>query len=159
MGRVSETIAPRPEAEAAAAWWASRLGNATHDVGGREPGERQNSAFAFAVTALAGRTFSDEQREAFRRELADGIEQHLRKWETGTFEGGWRPGEPRWGSANRSFGCDYGPEPVLREAAERAGITLKSIDLPMKTCMQVNPGEVRVGEGYNAPFADAWRAP
>jgi hypothetical protein len=158
MKGVNETITPRPEAIAAAAWWASRLGYAAHDIGSRDPGERQSSEFAFLATGLANRTFTDEQREAFRRELAGTIEEHLRRWESGVHEGAWRPENPQWGSALRSFGCDYHPESVLTDAAERAGIKIGSLDLPMKTTMWVNPGIVRVGEGYGAGIVTVWDA-
>lgn len=155
---MSETITPRPEAVAAAAWWASRLGQASHDIGDRTAGERDSSAFASAVAAVTGRRFTDEQVAAFRRELAGTIEEHLRKWETGVNDGAWRPEDPQWGSALRSFGCDYHPEAVLSEAAKRAGFKIGSLDLPMKTMMWVNPGVVRAGEGYGAAVVTVWEA-
>ena len=155
---MTEPPDPRPEAVAAAAWWASRLGRAVHDIGARTSGERDSTAFALAATAVAGGRFTDEQVAAFRRELAVTIEGHLRRWQTDPFEGAWRPADPQWGSALRSFGCDYGPEPVLKDAAERAGFTIRSLDLPMKTVMWVNPGIVRVREGCSADAVTVWDA-
>lgn len=141
---------PRPEAVHAAIWWASRLGCARHDLGGRDADERGKSALANFSAMLSGRVFTEEQRGAFRCELAVTIEEHLARWETESSEDAWRPDNPQWGSALRAFGCDYGPDPVLEEAAERAGFTLRSSDLPMKTVMWINPGQVKVAEGYSA---------
>jgi hypothetical protein len=151
-----KVIIPRPEAAIAAEWWASRLNNASHDIGDRDADEREKSEFANFAAALAARQFTDEQIAAFRRELAGTVEEHLRRWETGAFEGAWRPEDPQWGSALRSFGCDYHPEPVLKDAAERAGFKLRGIDLPMKTTMWVNPGRVAVAEGYGAAIVTVW---
>lgn len=139
--------AVRPEAAAAAEWWAGRLGHARQDIGTRDPDQAAFVAFASA----AGRTFTDEQREAFRRELEGTVEEHLRKW------GCWEPEQPRLGSALRCFGVDYGADPVLTDAAERAGIHLRTLDLPLKTVMWVNPGEVSVSEGYGAEPVTIWR--
>ena len=140
---------PRPEAKAAAAWWASRLGRASHDLGTREPGEAASTAFAGFASAVLGDRFTDGDRDAFRRELALAIEDHLAS-------SSWRPDEPRWGSAIRAIMVDYGPDPVLKQAAQRAGLELKTLDLPLKTVMWVNPGQVSVGEGYNAPPVVIW---
>ena len=143
--------AVRPEAEAAAAWWASRLGNATHDAGKHDPSARRLSADLALFGALLGRTFSDEQREAFRRELAAAIEDNL-----AADPDGWRPEDPNWGSYCRAIHIDYGSDPVLTTAAERAGISLKTLDFPIKTCMWINPGHVKVREGYGADVVTVW---
>lgn len=149
---------PRIEAQQGAAWWASRLGHAVHDIGGRTADEREKSANANLATMFKGKTFTPEQVDAFRRELAVTIEEHLCRWETGVHEGSWRPEESQWGSALRAFGCDYNPERILTEAAERAGFKIGGLDLPMKTVMWVNPGEVKVAEGYSAPIEVVWQA-
>jgi hypothetical protein len=143
----------RPEAEAAAAWWASRLGNATHDLGQRDPDARRKSADAALVSALLGRTFTDDQREAFRRELAAVIEENL---QSDRERDHWRPGEPQWGSGGRAIYADYGPAPECRRAAGLAGLSLKTLDLPLKTCMWVNPGHVKVREGHGAEIIAVW---
>lgn len=161
-GKSSEVAAaiadPRPEAVAAADWWASKLGHATFCIGNRTPGERDSTAFALAASAMSGRGFTDEQVDAFRREGAKAIEEHLRRWETGHHAGSWRPEEPQWGSALRVIAIDYGSDPVLRDAARRAGFELKTLDLPLKTVMWINPGIVRVAEGYGAEPVVLWAA-
>jgi hypothetical protein len=150
---------PRPEARQAATWWASRLGNAVHDNGDRDASERSSTAFAAAATRLGGRVFTDEQRDAFRHELETAIEAHLQQRTSGINEGSWRPDEPLWGSALRCIAIDYHPHPVLQEAAERAGLPkLRTIDMPIKTVMWINPGDVKVAEGYSAPAEIVWQA-
>lgn len=141
-------MTPRPEAVAAAAWWAARLaiGASAHDVGSAE-----SNLFANTVSALVARQRDQAQTERFRDALAELIEQDV--------DGdGWRPDDPLWGSAMRTVEVGYGPDEILSDAAEQAGFELKLSDLPMKTVMWVNPGEVKVAEGYNAPISTVWKA-
>jgi hypothetical protein len=151
-------LTPRIETTEAAKWWASRLGNAYHDIGDRDDDERALSSDANLMTALAGRTFTDEQRDAFQAAAGQVIEEHLQRWETGIWEGGWDPAEPLRGSANRAIGCDYNPDQVLQDAGARAGIEVRMLDLPMKTVMWINPGEVKVAEGYGVLPVTVWKA-
>lgn len=138
----------RPEAVAAAAWWTARLaaGARTHDVGNAE-----SNLFVNTVSALVARQRDQAQTERFRDALAELIEQDV--------DGdGWRPADPLWGSAMRTVEVGYGPDEILSAAAERAGFELKLSDFPMKTVMWINPGEVKVAEGYNAPIVPVWKA-
>lgn len=146
--------------KAAADWWAGRLAHGTdqHDLGGRDEAERDLTATARAASFVLRQRFTAEQVEAFASELAERIEQHLVRWETYPHEGAWDSTNPRRGSALRAIHCDYCPHPVLADAAERAGFELKMFDLPMKTVMWINPGEVTVSEGYAAPTVVVWRA-
>lgn len=142
-------MSPRPEAIAAADWWAQKLANpGQHDVG---RGAEGSSALANTVAAIVQRQRSQAQIEAFREALAEEIEQHVEKY-------GWRPDEPDFGSYMRAIEVDYGPDPVLADAAEKAGFELKILDLPMKTVMWINPGVVKVAEGYCAQPVVIWRA-
>ncbi|MEV5449977.1 hypothetical protein [Streptomyces sp. NPDC052535] len=144
-------MSPRPEAIAAAGWWAGKLATpADHDIG---RGAEESSALANSVSALVRRQRSQAQIEAFREALADEIEQHLAQ-----HPDAWRPDDPLWGSGLRDIGVDYGPDAVLADAAERAGFELKMLDLPMKTVMWINPGVVKVAEGYSAQPVIVWRA-
>jgi hypothetical protein len=151
---------PRPEAVAAAAWWASKLGNATHIIGRPEdPSVAAGTAFANVATSMAGRAYTDAQRAAFRQALAERIEELIQRYtEQWPWEGMWDPTEPRKASAMRTVGCDYGPDPVLAAAAEQAGIRVTMLDLPMKTVMCIDPGEVKVSEGYGAEIQTVWKA-
>jgi len=140
-------MTPRPEAVAAAAWWADRLAKpARHDTG-----DADSTAVAMAADAVLDRRWTPEQIDAFRTALVDEIEQHVEKYS-------WRPDAPDFGSALRALMVDYGPDPVLADAAERAGFELKILDLPMKTVMWINPGIVTVAEGYSAQPVVIWEA-
>ncbi|MHC3474674.1 hypothetical protein ACYF6T_39105 [Streptomyces sp. 7R007] len=142
-------MSPRPEATAAANWWADKLaGPARHDVGS---GAEESSAIANTMSALVQRQRSQAQIDAFREALAEDIEQHL-----GTY--GWLPDHPEFGSYMRAVMVDYGPDPVLAGAAEKAGFELRTLDLPMKTVMWINPGIVKVSEGHSAKPVVIWRA-
>lgn len=141
-------MSPRPEAVAAADWWAARLaaGASAHDVGSAE-----SNLFANTVSALVARQRDQVQIERFRDALAGLIEADV--------DGdGWRPDNPQWGSAMRTVEVGYAPDEILAGAAKQAGFELKLSDLPMKTVMWVNPGEVKVAEGFNAPISTVWKA-
>lgn len=137
---------PRPEAVAAAKWWADLLAKPTrHDMG-----EAQGNAVLAAVTAdLKSAPRTPEEIEAFSRCLAEEIEQLV----AGS---AWRPDDPGWNSAARCVAVEYKPEPVLVNAARRAGFELTRYDLPVKTLMLVDPGRVRVAVGYGQPWQTIW---
>ena len=63
---------------------------------------------------------------------------------------GWNIENPNWCSMSRCFGCDYYPDPLLRQAAEAAEISDRCPPFPAKTLMWVDPGSVRVRYGYEA---------
>ncbi|WDO09932.1 BTG family protein [Streptomyces murinus] len=142
-------MTPRPEAVAAATWWAKQLSEPVrHDLG---RGATDASELTNTASALVRRQHSQDEIDAFREALADEIEEHVA-------ECGWRPDEPDFGSALRALAVDYGPDPVLADAAERAGFKLTMFDLPLKTVMWVNPGVVKVAEGHGAPITVVWGA-
>jgi hypothetical protein len=89
--------------------------------------------------------YTAEEIEAFRAALERRIEEFLAS-------NPWYPGDPGRGSYFRVVECGYGPDQVLTQAAEDAGITVSILELPMKTVMWVNPGEVTVSAGYQAPI-------
>lgn len=138
----------RPEVVAAARWWADQLaGPSEHRiVRAGEPGA-VTGALVNAASSLAARQFTAEEVEAFRVALEAELERHMdaHGWAKAVTEG------PLWGSAMRRIGNDYGPDPVLVDAAEAAGLKLTMFDLPMKTNMWINPGSVRVSAGYGEP--------
>ncbi|MFF8406933.1 hypothetical protein ACF06P_35560 [Streptomyces sp. NPDC015684] len=142
-------MSPRPEAIAAAAWWAQTLAKPVrHDLG---RGAATQSTLANSVAALVRRQRSLAEIEAFRDALADEIERHLT-------QNSWHPDEPDFGSYMRAIEVGIGPDAVFTDAAETAGFELKTLDLPMKTIMWINPGIVKVAEGYGAPVTIVWRA-
>jgi hypothetical protein len=130
------------EARAAARWWADQL---TADEPHRT-GDAMSEAFAtFARSKTAAPTA--DQVETFRASLEAAILRMLRGPDS-SWEAAVAAREPRWGAAFRTVATDYGPEGILKEAAEAAGIN--TLLLPVKTCMWVNPGSVRVSHGYNS---------
>ncbi|MFI1767499.1 hypothetical protein ACH41H_36380 [Streptomyces sp. NPDC020800] len=140
-------MSPRPEFVAAADWWAEKLAEpARHDVG---RGAEESAAFANSVSALVQRQRSQAHIEVFHEALVVELELHVEKYS-------WRPDEPDFGSYMRAIMVDYGPDPVLAGAAERAGFELKILDLPMKTTMWINPGIVKVREGHSSDPAVIW---
>ena len=54
------------------------------------------------------------------------------------------------GSYNRVVSTDYGPDDVLKDAANKAHINGQMFRFPMKTIMWINPGRVEVRPGYAA---------
>ncbi|MFJ6730020.1 hypothetical protein ACIQPQ_34485 [Streptomyces sp. NPDC091281] len=140
-------MSARPESRAAADWWAAKLSvPARHDTGAAG-----SDALADTVSALVRRQRTQAQIAAFRDALVDEIEKHVAKYD-------WRPDDPDFGSYMRSILVDYGPDAVLADAATRAGFELRMLDLPMKTVMWINPGIVKVAEGYRSKPVVIWRA-
>jgi hypothetical protein len=139
---------PRPEAAAAAAWWAEQLATPSH----HDVGAPLRTASANVTTAHGRRQRTREQIDAFRTALADRIEKHLAKY-------CWLPDEPDFGSYMRAVVVDPVPDDVLADAAERAGFRLTSFDLPMRTVMWIDPGIVKVAAGHGAGSVVVWATP
>lgn len=129
MDRTSVNYSPvRPESRAAAAWWASRLGNCHHSVGMRGVTEMSET---IRLNAERQNTYDDETRDLFCQHLELLIDV--------------LPPDGR-----RAVRVDWEPDKTLQAAAERAGIDLGLYDLPVKTSMLIEDGEIRVKEGYGA---------
>ena len=137
---------PRPEAVAAAGWWADALATPTrHDMG-----DPSADVMARKAAKLGARTYTAGQVEAFRGALAIEIEKHLAKHS-------WRVEEPDWGAYSRAVAHDYRPAEVLETAAEAVGIKVTLLDLPMKTTMWINPGVVKVAAGHGVGIVTVWQ--
>jgi hypothetical protein len=130
---------------AAARWWASRLGNATHDVGMGNASEMDLTIMLNLDTVRGSRTQAEQER--FRAALEAVIGEHLRECAT--------CGNPG-GGVYHKVRVDYDPDDLLFAAAERAGIDMHSRELPAKTYMIFRDGEVIVSEGYGAPYETIW---
>lgn len=137
-----------PEARAAARWWASRLRQPpTTETGDRDPLGR--AYVSWATETLNKTPLRDEQVELFEGWLA-WVVQSLHVEESRmipTDKPSWNPKEPSWGSYHRTLSVDYHPDHLLSFAARAAGFD-PDARFPLKTVMWVNPGEVKVGEGY-----------
>jgi len=142
-----DDIPIRPEAVAAARWWVDTI---TAPPKNDEYGDAAlNAGMARSRLQPAPTTWTPEQVEAFRVELERRIDAHCA-------ETSWRPDEPNYGSGVRVMICDYGPDPVLKDAAEAVGLRLQNRDTPAKTFVWVNPGEVKAQLGYSAPREVVW---
>jgi hypothetical protein len=150
------SVIPQGAVLAAAAWWASRLGNCHHDVVGLSAPDRQltaagmDLAISMNLEAVRGK-YSAGQAAAYRQALEEVIGEHVRDCRPPTCGGKYV------GHGRHVFNCDYDPDETLCRAAERAGIDLDSRDLPAKTFMILKADSVTVSEGYGAPLETIWQ--
>ncbi len=123
----------------AAAWWAARLGTVPEREHDPQPSR-----------------YSDEERERYRVALETAIMAHLRGEEP-------EPDSrlqlaPRYSYSENVLRFDYDPDWTLCRAAEAAGITLGWRCMPGKTTMILEESEIRVSDGYAAPWLAVWTA-
>ena len=131
----------KPEVEAAADWWA----NALSRVQVQDNGDLFQSALA-TFAASTAKPLEENEREAFKRSLAERLDEHVSK---GGFE-------------RRAVGVDYGPDVVLAEAlVDAVGLDRArklSLLWPIKTTMWIDPGKVAIRHGYGAPIRTIYEA-
>lgn len=136
-GREEALAVPTEAIAFAAAWWAQRLG-------------------ATAARELDPQPvrYGDEERERFRVALETAIASHLRG------EVPELAGHPqravRYSNHENVVYYDYDPDDTLCAAAELAGITLGWRCMPGKTTMILEESEIRVSDGYAAPWLPVW---
>lgn len=140
-------IAIFPEVQCAASWWGKQLrGNPIQDNG-----DLMQTIWMNAL-AVPESPLKEEDVTRFARWLAYSIQLRVtrQQW-PGESGRGWRPEEPNFGSANRVIHNDYGPDAILVIASRLSGVPGNlSNRFPIKTCMWINPGEVKVRCGYSA---------
>lgn len=123
------------EARTAAKWWADKLrDDFTPDNGDTDPPEGSKDLIT-ASRAVDRRYLSASAIDAFEAALAVRVQTMLNE-EKSPYETAMR------------LGVDYRPSRDLAECLEEAGIPARTTTLPWKTCMWVQPGSVRVGDGY-----------
>jgi hypothetical protein len=130
----------------AAAWWSSRLGNATHNAGMGNVPEMELTVMLNAGTVRGSRTA--EERERFRVAAEAVIGEHLQSCPACE----WMP------TGQHRIVVEYDPDGLLCAIAERAGIEMGSRELPVKTRMLFQYGKVTVSEGSGAPYVAIWPA-
>lgn len=131
---MTPAIVPSPEATAAAQWWADKLTSGTDD------------GVTVSATMLR-RRFSRAQADRFAVALVALIDDR--------FSAEMRnPAQ----TLPMTVECDYRLDPLLADAAWRAGLLVSMWDLPMRTYMCIDPGRVTVSEGYGAPKEAVWVA-
>lgn len=144
--------AVRPEAAAAAEWWAEQLRNPPVHSNGDADDDELDSAWLIGLVGNHLREQqSEETIEAFRLHLGEEIERHLQR-----YGGSWDPAHPGTGSMLRCVDVEYSPHETLTAAAAAAGFRLGSFDLPIKTVMWIDPGLVRVRSGARAEIVTWW---
>jgi hypothetical protein len=140
------------EATVAAEWWANFL---------RDPDEVEHDAGDLMVNAVTSWARDQDSRndefeagtvDAFEDELIDLIQDEIDERES---RGSWDYDEPYRGQTFMK--CDYHADPLLQEAAETVGLDISSMTtFPIKTSMWIDPGEVRVKNGYTAGIETIW---
>jgi hypothetical protein len=137
-------MTPRPEAQAAARWWTDTItGKFGHDLGDAE----SNAAHAVTAPRPAGHSWTSEQVDAFRADLAEHLEALCAATQ-------WQPNAPTTDSVN--LWCDYGPDERLTMSARAVGLDLRDGDVPSKTWMHIYPGVVIVSVGYTGKPHAVW---
>src|SRR5690349_4327985 len=103
----STDISGAREARTAARWWAEQLG----------PDSPARNGDALTAKSTQD-TPTAEQVEQFQTHLERALIPFLHEhaWEKAVSDG------PDWGSSLRTIGVDYGPDPILGDALEAAGI-------------------------------------
>lgn len=128
------------EIEAATEWWADKLRHiAKFDNGDDSPVGGITAVLAMTLSAQNA-VPTEKQIDRFRASL----DWRLMARCVST----WRYDQPNWCSAHRTVHVDYGPDPILRDACDDAGIERADSRFPCKTTMWIDPGKVQVAEGY-----------
>lgn len=131
---MDDSITEAPSAaRAAAIWWAEQVGAPTFRNVDENSGSLQD-------TIASGYPVGAEQGEKFAAELEQAI-------------GGQLEGQ-HW---NVHLGVDYGPDLMLAEAADKAGIDRSRF--PWKTRMSVHSDYVTAALGYRAADKLIWQSP
>jgi hypothetical protein len=127
------------EIKAACEWWAKSLSGGHFQDNG-DPLQSVAATLLRSEVAIP----TEDQLQAFRLALAERIHAAIVRQDI------WHVDNPLRGGAleGRCISVDYGPEPILREAAELAGINRNRF--PIKTVMWLSPGLVKVACGYRA---------
>jgi hypothetical protein len=145
MDHTSVNYGPvRPGSRAAACWWASRLGRCHHVTGSMRTVSGVQANIAENLVTQTG--YDDDQRDRFAAELEQLIDALT-------------PGP--WHGDSVVVRVDWDPDKTLDAAATRAGLNLACglgrHDLPLKTTMLIEPGRIRVKEGYGAAYVEIWQ--
>jgi hypothetical protein len=131
---------PTTAAQAAAHWWAEQLADPTF----RNDAE-PNLAGAMTEMLSELKPVLPTQLQEFERVLAAEIDAQLgRRLATGL-------------TIPVMLGVDYGPDPILGDAADLTGVPLSRF--PWKTNMTVHADHVIAALGYRAAWQIIWSAP
>lgn len=115
-------------------WWSDKLASkAPHSNG-----DKSSASFMACLFAdLGARTLTTEQLFTFEKALTERLSAKYDKHFTRYSD--WF-----------IIGCDYGPDSVLYESADEAGIG--TMNFPFKTWMRICKDYVEVSAGYGEPY-------
>ena len=112
-------------------WWTDKIKRRQpHSNGDNSP----SSTCACLLADLGAEATTDDQLELFATELESGIQNYMDKYP----------------HRHTFIGCDYGPDRVLGEAADKAGINY--LNFPFKTNLLIE----QIGEGYTVRVSDGY---
>ena len=122
--------------EKAVTWWASVIVNPVFDgLSDEERRDPQNNSYQMAemLATVSHKNPTSEQLEAFKSSLREQLKADE--------------------DSIRGLHVDYGPDHILHEATEAAGIEVGMSLFPWKTNMYFgDDGGVKVSAGYRAPM-------
>lgn len=122
-------------AKTAASWWATKVWNTKFDNGATDQLNVMASMMASMSAVKAQSQITVEKQMNFEKLLTEAIMEKLNN-----------------GATSLPIGCDYNPDHILAEAADKAGIP--SNVFPWKTKMLISDKRIQVSEGYGEPYYD-----
>ncbi len=117
--------------QAAVNWWADKVARPKMDNGDDSPA----GGIGMMLGMLLVKPVASEQQEVFKAALSKKLKENGTPW----------------------LSVDYGPDRLLGEAMEEAGISLHNA--PWKTSMSFYDGKVTVSYGYGAPSVQIYPLP
>lgn len=132
----------------AAKWWADQLRNGVkHETDDPVLDSLHSRAALHAFQPTR------EQIEEFEKALSQIIQDVFVETD------GWRravaQNNPNIASALRILQVDYGACDELRAASQMSGFPIKGVEVfPIKTCMWISPGSVKVSRGYGSKIVE-----
>jgi hypothetical protein len=124
-------------AKIASEWWADKVYRLpSHNNG--DLGE--TSVFAGMLADMLSKPIGLDTRDRFVEELTNSLVEYAKEYH----------------GAYICLDCDYAPDQILSNAARKTGVDLANF--PWKTSMHVCPSEVRVKDGYGAPWLTIYPA-
>lgn len=118
-------------AKAAAEWWATKIGSrgAHHDNG-----DKSDAGFIAGLLADMLNKPADNQAVSRFEEILAYKLQYTRPY------------------VYSHFGCDYGPDRILADAATEAGVPLSNFPWKTRMCIDPDRGIIEISNGYRAPL-------
>jgi hypothetical protein len=131
-------------AEAAARWWTQQVVSPIFQQvvpGGPEQDHRSDLTELLFSVAASKAPVDDGDARRFYAALRDALLSEFERMATFATKDGR--------SLHYTLSVDYGPDQILRKAAEAAGVSTSRF--PIKTCMWVNERWITAARGYGAP--------